>query len=101
MRKKRKSLQEVLKKEMKDKEFRFYFERERAISQIARLVRNARQECAITQKDLAKKVGTSQAVISRIESGHDSRIPSMDLLERIAKAVHARLLVSFEYKKAA
>lgn len=101
MKKKRKTLQEIIKKEMGDQEFRFYFERERAISQIARLVRNARQSSEMTQKDLAQKVGTTQAVISRIESGNDSRIPSMDLLERIARAVKARLLVSFEYKKVA
>lgn len=95
------SLQKVLRKELKDREFRFYFEREEAISQIARMIRDARQRARLTQTELARKADTSQAVIARIESAADSRIPSLDLLERIAKALQAKLLISFEYEKAA
>lgn len=98
---KRITLQEVLKEELKDPEFRFYFEHEKAISEIARLVRDARQRAKLTQAALAKKAKTTQTVIARLESGTDRRIPSLDLLERIARAFKARLQVSFAYRKTA
>ena len=101
MRRKRITFKDVLKKEMKNTEFRFYFERERAISEIARLIREARLKADLTHPELARKPKTSQTVIARLESGSDQRTPSLDLLERIASALKARLMVSFEYLKAA
>ena len=95
------TLKNVLKRELKDPEFRFYFERERSISEIARMVRDGRLKAGLTQAQLAKKAGSSQVVIARLESGTDQRVPSLDLLERIANALKAKLLVRFEYKKVA
>lgn len=97
----RTALKDVLEKEMKDTSFRLYFERERAISEIARLVRDSRQLANLTQEQLAVRAKTNQSVIARLESGEDERIPSLELLERIASALRAKLMVSFEYKKAA
>lgn len=94
-------LKKVLNEELKDPEFRVYFQKEQAISRIARMIRNARRKANFTQSELAKRASTSQAVIARIESALDTRIPSLDLLERIAKALKARLLISFQYDKAA
>lgn len=98
---KRIPLGDVLAEELKDAEFGFYFERERAISKIARIVRMGRLKVGLTQAHLAKKAMTSQTVIARLESGTDKRIPSLDLLERIAHALKVKLRVSFEYPKAA
>lgn len=98
---KRPTLNDVIKKELKNTEFRFYFEREKAISRIAYLVRDARQRVKLTQAELAKLAKTSQVVIARLESGTDGRVPSLELLERIAHALKAKLMVSFEFKKAA
>ena len=98
---KRVTLKEALSRELKDPEFSFYFQREQAISEIARLVRDARLKAGLTQAQLAKKAQSSQVVIARLESGTDQRIPSLDLLERIAGALKAKLLVRFEYKKVA
>jgi ribosome-binding protein aMBF1 (putative translation factor) len=98
---KRIALKDVLKRELKDAEFSFYFEREKSISEIARLVRDARLKAGLTQAQLAKKAQSSQVVIARLESGVDQRVPSLDLLERIATALKAKLLVRFEYKKVA
>ena len=95
------SLKKVLTSELKDAEFKFYFEKEQAISQIAKLVKEARLRAHLTQSQLADLIGTSQTVIGRLESGNDVRIPSLDLLQRIAQALHARLLVTFEFGKAA
>jgi len=98
---KRIALKDVLKRELKDPEIGFYFEREKSISEIARLVRDARLKAGLTQVQLAKKALTSQAVIARLESGTDRRVPSLDLLERIAGALKAKLLLRFEYKEVA
>jgi ribosome-binding protein aMBF1 (putative translation factor) len=98
---KRIALKDVLQRELKDPEFSFYFQREKAISEIARLVRDARLKAGLTQAQLAKKAQSSQVVIARLESGTDGRVPSLDLLERIASALKAKLLVRFEYKKVA
>ncbi|HXK29185.1 MAG TPA: helix-turn-helix transcriptional regulator [Candidatus Binatia bacterium] len=95
------TLKEALSRELKDPEFSFYFQREQAISEIARLVRDARLKAGLTQAQLAKKAQSSQVVIARLESGTDQRTPSLDLLERIASALKAKLLVRFEYKKVA
>ena len=98
---KRVSLKEVLKREFRDSEFSFYFQREKAISEIARLVRDARLKAGLTQAQLAQKAQSSQVVIARLESGADQRTPSLDLLERIASALKAKLLVRFDYKNVA
>ena len=98
---KRVTLKDALSRELKDPEFSFYFQREQAISEIARLVRDARLKAGLTQAQLARKAQSSQVVIARLESGTDQRTPSLDLLERIASALKAKLLVRFEYKQVA
>lgn len=94
-------LKEVLNEQLQDPEFKFYFDRWRAVRQVARFVRDARRHAGLTQAELAKRAGTYQTVIARLESGHDSRIPTTDFLERIADALGAKLVISFEQKKAA
>lgn len=90
-------LKDVIKKELKDSEFSFYFQHQKSISKIARLIRDARLKAGITQTQLAARSKTTQAVIARLESGTDQRTPSLNLLERIAKALKAKLMVSFDY----
>ena len=97
---KRISLKNVLKQQLKDSEFQFYFEQEKAIRRIARLIRDSRLKAGMTQAKLARQAQTNQTVIARLESGTDQRIPSLDLLERIAHALKAKLKVSFEYETA-
>ena len=98
---KRIALKDVLKRELRDPEVSFYYRREKAVSEIAQLVRDARLRAGLTQAQLAEKAQSSKVVIARLESGTDDRVPSLDLLERIASALKARLLVRFEYKKVA
>lgn len=95
------TLKAVLRNELKDAGFAFFFKKEKAISDIARLIRSARQHACLTQAELAKRANTSQSVIARMESGMDRRIPSLDLMDRIAHALKARLLISLDYKAAA
>lgn len=87
--------------QLKDPEVRVMFEQERAKTLIAEIVRSARIQAGLTQIELAKLANTTQTVISRIESGNDSRIPSLNLLARIAGACRAKLTLGFLFGKKA
>ncbi len=50
----------------------------------APLVRRVREAAALTQRELAVRAGTTQAVVSRIESGDAS--PSVEMVRRLANA---------------
>lgn len=54
----------------------------------------ARAHADMTQEQVAQAMGTTQAVIARLESGRTK--PSTRTLERFAKATGTRLRVSFE-----
>ncbi|HSX46257.1 MAG TPA: helix-turn-helix transcriptional regulator [Candidatus Saccharimonadia bacterium] len=51
----------------------------------------ARQQKGLSQSGLAKKVGTTQSVISRIEAGKGN--PGLNMLMKIAKALNANLML--------
>jgi ribosome-binding protein aMBF1 (putative translation factor) len=54
---------------------------------------DARINKGITQKILAKRMGTKQSVISRLESGHGN--PSFYFLKRLANALNTNLEIKF------
>ena len=86
-------IQENLKK---DPEFREHYQKELLINEISARVVALRNKAHLTQAELARRAGTTQPVIARLESGTDSRVPSLDLLSRIAEASCAKLHISFE-----
>jgi ribosome-binding protein aMBF1 (putative translation factor) len=55
---------------------------------------DARAHAGLTQQQLAQRMGTTQAVIARLESGRVK--PSTRTLERFAKATGTRLRIRFE-----
>lgn len=57
----------------------------------------ARGEADMTQEEVAKAMGTTQAVVARLESGRV--MPSTRTLQRFAKATKSRLRISFEPAK--
>ena len=48
----------------------------------------------ITQKELAKSMGTKQSAIARLESGNYN--PTLEFLQKTAKALDKKLVISFE-----
>jgi transcriptional regulator with XRE-family HTH domain len=54
----------------------------------------ARARAGLTQAELAKRMGTTQPVVARLEGGRVR--PSTRTLERFARATGSRLKVSFE-----
>ena len=57
---------------------------------------DARAKTGVTQKELARRIGTKQSVISRLESGRAN--PSVAFLKKFAKALNARLEVRFAFQ---
>ncbi|WP_353824211.1 helix-turn-helix transcriptional regulator [Mesorhizobium sp.] len=61
---------------------------------IAEALIKARGEADMTQEEVAAAMGTTQAVIARLESGRN--MPSTRTLQRFAKATGSKLRISFE-----
>jgi ribosome-binding protein aMBF1 (putative translation factor) len=57
------------------------------------LVRDARMAADLSQSELAKRVGTSQSAIARLESGGAQ--PTIATLRRIANALGVDLVIEF------
>src|SRR5262245_58653184 len=56
------------------------------------LIRSARQQQGLSQSELARRAGTSQSAVARIESGRTS--PTVETLERLAGALRMDLELS-------
>lgn len=80
-----------LKNRLKDPEFKKAWEESEAEYQISRALIDARINKKISQKELAKKANTTQAVISRLESM--SANPSIGLIQKIAAALNLKLKI--------
>lgn len=62
-------------------------------AEIASKIYELREQAGITQTQLAKLIGTTQSVISRLEDA-DYQGHSLEMLNRIATALHCRLEVN-------
>lgn len=82
-----------------DPEFAEEYQKELLINEISKMVVKLRNAMHLTQAEFAKKAGTTQPVIARLESGTDTRVPSLLLLAKIAVASHAKLHITFEGMK--
>ncbi|MBI3343128.1 helix-turn-helix transcriptional regulator [Candidatus Gottesmanbacteria bacterium] len=85
---------ELHKRWMKDPEFRREYDNLEAEFQIARQMIGARLKRNMTQQELAKRVHTGQAVISRLEGMNGK--PSISLLERIARALNTKFQITIQ-----
>lgn len=77
--------EELHKQWMKDPEYVREYEKLELEFQIARAMIGARLKMKLSQKELAEKVGTGQAVISRLENMNHK--PSLALVEKVADAL--------------
>src|SRR5664280_36914 len=84
-----------LEEQLKDPVFAERFERAGEAWDVALQIVALREKAGLSQKDLARKLKTSQQQISRLESpsyeGH-----SLSMLRRVAKVLHARVRVVLE-----
>lgn len=78
-----------LKEQLKDPKFKKAWDEIKLESTIAEGVIGKRIEKNMSQRDLAKKINSSQAVVSRIETMDAN--PSIKTLKKIAKALDAKV----------
>lgn len=79
---------------MKDPKYRKAYESLEEEFVLASAVVELRSRAGLTQEELARKMGTTQPVVARLESGRAR--PSMRTLERLAQATGSRVRISFE-----
>ena len=84
-----------LEEQLRDPDFAERFKRAGEAWDVALQLATLREKAGLSQKDLAKKLHTSQQQISRLEStayeGH-----SLSMLRRVAHALNAEVKVSIE-----
>lgn len=78
----------------RDAKLRRMIEETTANAHVAKLIYEARTNAGLTQRQLARLVGTSQSVIARLENA-DYEGHSLTMLQRIAAALHKRVEIRF------
>ena len=86
--------EEVFAKWRKDPAYRAAYDALEEEFALVSSVIEARTRSKLTQAELAKRMGTTQAVVARLESGRT--MPSTRTLERFAKATGTKLRITFE-----
>ena len=93
----RKKTYKQLKKELlKDKKIRYTYEKLGPEFAVIEMIIKKRMEKGLSQKELARKIGTKQSAISRLESGAYN--PSLSLLQKVGEALGAKLKISLSEK---
>jgi transcriptional regulator with XRE-family HTH domain len=84
--------------QMKDPSFAVRFEQAGEAWDVSLQLAALRQQAGLSQKELARRMKTSQQHISRLESpGYEGH--SLANLRRLAGVLHARVLVTFELEE--
>jgi len=84
-----------LEEQLKDPAFVARFEQAGEAWDVALQIAALREQAGLSQKELAKLLKVSQQQISRLESpGYEGH--SLSTLRRVARALHARVRVTFE-----
>jgi len=86
------------KKWIKEPKYRKAYEALEEEFALAAAVIDVRNRAGLTQEQLARKMGTTQPVVARLESGRSR--PSMRTLQRLANATGSRVLISFAPRSA-
>lgn len=85
---------DIAKEWMEDPAFRAEYDALEDEFALATALIEARLKARMTQEQVARSMGTTQAVVARLESGR--AMPSTRTLNRFARATGTRLRISFE-----
>ena len=88
------TFQDDLRESLKDPDFKKAWDESEPEYLLSKQLIEKRLSMKLSQRDLAKRLSTSQAAISRIESMNSN--PSLDFLKRIATALDAKLNISIK-----
>lgn len=86
---------DVERKRSKSASYRAAANRLEPFEQLARVVIMRRAKLGLSQRDLAKRMGTTPSVISRIESGHHRT--STETIRRLAQALDGQAVFGFDF----
>jgi len=78
---------------MQDPKFRREYEKVRQENEPLRAILRARVEKGMTQAQIAKRMGTTQSSIARVEAGKSH--PTIPFMQRLAEALDMRLEIKF------
>lgn len=84
---------DVLKKELKDPEFKRMYDEYGRQLEIAYQILQLRKKKGLSQAELAKRIGTKQSNVARIEAGQQNF--SIETLEKIAGVLGRNLKIAF------
>ncbi len=89
---KKKTYKQLKKELLKDKKIKQLYERLEPEFAVIEMIIKKRIEKGLSQKELARKIGTKQSAISRLESGTYN--PSLSFLQKVSEALDAKLKIS-------
>lgn len=88
------SLDEVFSKSEKSPKWKAAYEKADIEVKLAIQIAQARERASLTQAQLAKQIGTTQSVISRIERADQNL--TIETLSKIANALHSNLVIQLQ-----
>jgi ribosome-binding protein aMBF1 (putative translation factor) len=88
-----KRLPTIKKSMLNDREVRTAYDALADEFDLARELIAARVRAGLTQAEVAERMGTTQSVVARLESG--ARMPSVNTLLKFAKATRSRPIIKF------
>ncbi len=88
-----------LKKKLQNKSIKILFDEEKTKTELAKIIRMARERVGMTQRELAAKAKTTQSVVARLEMGTDERMPTLSLISRLLRVAGAHLELKCIFRK--
>ena len=85
---------EFLEKSLKNPKIKAEYDKLEPEFAVIEAILDARVKKHMTQEQLAKKIGTKQSAIARIESGNAN--PSIGFLQKLADALGKKLVIQFK-----
>ena len=92
----KKSYKQFKKELLKNKKIKETYERLGPEFAVIEMIIKRRVERGLSQKELARKIGTKQSAISRLESGTCN--PSLSFLQKVSEALNVELKISLTEK---
>lgn len=93
------ALKEYIADQMENPEFKKAWEDLDPEFQVLKAMIKAREKSGLSQTELARRVGTKQSVISRLERGGFSKA-TLETIRKVAEALDMRLEIHLRHKKA-
>jgi ribosome-binding protein aMBF1 (putative translation factor) len=90
----RRTWAEIKRERIGDPEIRAGYERARLAFELGEQVRRLREARGMSQQELARRAGTSQPAIARLEAGGVD--PRLETLHRLGRALDADLVLRFQ-----